>query len=400
MIRSSSPAATGTEYRASFVQNEGMVLFALRGVRAGGLGLLAGLLLACSKEPPTQSLIDASGQATWVVPYTGKGRVVAAGDLVFFPGDFHDVIAVRKNTGVVAWRSRTAIQSPNTIGWGVAVAGDVVVLPDAYLHAFDRSTGALRWTFTGDEGGLPAQAVPVGNSQLVFSGSGNGLVYGIRAADGVEVWRAAPPWNDGYLAMDPTLAGDTLFVGYAGYPGLRGGIAAFHASTGALIWARDFTPLVGPGQAARCLGNVVVDSATVYASTQIGDVIALDRNTGQIRWQRRPTGGGPANTRQLAIVRRVLVAATLEGQWHGLDAATGNLLWSTDGQLGSIMNPLAAHDGLVYAASGVLATIDPADGSTRILLRGNGASLNLFGTPAIDDERVYIGGQSLWAVRK
>ncbi len=57
---------------------------------------------------------------------------------------------------------------------------------------------------------------------------------------------------------------------------------------------------------------------------------------------------------------------------------------------------------MVYAVSSVgnLATVDPADGTTRLVLRGNGASLHLFGTPAIDDERVYIGGQSLWAVRK
>ena len=197
------------------------------------------------------------------------------------------------------------------------MAGDVVVFADVNLYAFDRTSGVLRWAFTGDNSN-PAQSVPVASNGRVFSGSTSGKVFGIRASDGTELWNATAPFGGSFLANDPILAGDTLFVGYAErFPGWRGGLAAFDAASGTLLWVRDFSPLVTIGKLARCLGNAVVDSTRVYAWLERGDVVALDRQTGEILWHRTPTGTDQANWRQMSLARQTLVCCVIRWSFRG-----------------------------------------------------------------------------------
>jgi outer membrane protein assembly factor BamB len=228
-------------------------------------------------------------------------------------------------------------------------------------------------------------------------------VYAIRASDGTEIWNAPPPFAGAFLANNPTIAGDTLIVGYAErFPGIRGGYAAYDANDGRLLWARDLSPLVAAGKLARSLGNAVVDAFNVYGWVEHGDIVALDRQTGQVVWHRAPTGTNETNWRQMSLAKRTLVVASFDGQFEGINPIDGEILWTKAVELGSVLQPTSTDGESVFAiGSGALAAIDPSNGSYRWLLGGNGQSgIALYGTAAFDSQAVYAGGNGLWKVRK
>ena len=93
---------------------------------------------------------------------------------------------------------------------------------------------------------------------------------------------------------------------------------------------------------------------------------------------------------------------------EGLDAATGDTIWTRDLGAGSTSEPFAYDERLVYViASGRLAAVDPTTGAT-VWNDGLGAesiheqSKGLYGPGGIDDEYLYMGGTygRVYAFRK
>jgi outer membrane protein assembly factor BamB len=369
------------------------------------LGVCAGMLSlpGCNGLTPEDPPNGNNNAVLWHVDeYRARGKIAVTSDLVFFPGIAHDVIALRQTTGELVWRSTTPIQSAETVGFGLAVVDNIVVFADVNLFAFDRQSGVQRWVFTGNNSN-PAQSVPVGSNGRVYSGSTTGVVYAIRASEGTEIWNVPSPFTGDFLANNPTIVGDTLIVGYAEkFPGIRGGFAAFAASNGRLLWARDLSPLVPAGKLARSLGNALADASNVYGWVEHGDVVALDRRTGEVIWHRAPTGANETNWRQMSLAKGTLVVASFDGQFEGMDPANGQILWTRAVELGSVLQPTSTDGEFVFAiGSGALAAIDPSNGSYKWLLGGNGQSgYALYGTAAFDSQAVYAGGNGLWKVQK
>jgi outer membrane protein assembly factor BamB len=104
--------------------------------------------------------------------------------------------------------------------WGVAcsplIEGDwVIVQPggrNASVVALDRKTGEKRWSVGGDPSGYSSPvAATLGGVRQIVAVTGKS-VLGIRASDGVELWRY--PWAtkfNGNIAS-PVILGDYVFV--------------------------------------------------------------------------------------------------------------------------------------------------------------------------------------------
>jgi outer membrane protein assembly factor BamB len=278
---------------------------------------------------------------------------------------------------------------------------------DIYLYAFDRATGQRVWVFQGEPESNPANSNPAANDSLVFTGSGGGITWALRAATGDVVWRRPAPLPYPVLAVHPVVSEDLVFIGYT-EPGAgeRGALAALDARTGAVSWLHDFVPYVSSGQDAGCYGNVVVSQTTVYAWIGRGDVIALGRETGALQWHRPATHGLLGRVRRpLALVQGVLVVGSTDGHLEGLDPATGQQLWSRQLSYGSLNEPFVEDGTTVFVTvgGGHVAAIDPTTGATRWSrgLDGRSESLGLWGPGAVDRERVYIGGsEGLFAFKK
>ncbi|MCP4204631.1 MAG: PQQ-binding-like beta-propeller repeat protein [bacterium] len=197
-----------------------------------------------------------------------------------------------------------------------------------------------------------------------------GLLHDWPEAGPTELWRI--PIGEGYSAS--SIVDDRLYTMYAGEEDGKPVEYAvvFDAGTGNEIWKT----LVGDkldtefGNGPRSTPTVVDD--TVYVLGSRGDLAALDAAEGTINWRLDLTetfGGSMPNwgfaTSILVDQGKVIVeGGGPEGKsYSGLDASTGEVLWSTGEARGAGYNsPLAVDMNgerrYVYIAGGQLRCID------------------------------------------
>lgn len=173
-----------------------------------------------------------------------------------------------------------------------------------------------------------------------------------------------------------------------------------------MLWVHDFTHYLTGYQDAGCYGDPVVDATTVYTWFGRGDVLALDRESGALRWRNGDENTPPGTThRPLALARGILVVGSSDGHLEGLVPQTGELLWTHDLESGSITDPIAYDATTVYVApSGMAAAINPLSGEV-LWSDGLGGrkqlSFEVFGPGGVDGHAFYIGGGGgLYAFRK
>jgi outer membrane protein assembly factor BamB len=249
-----STVATGPR---TVVLERRRVLAALAGVAAGGLAV-----------------------AWWETAGPGSGRGTASGRLV---GARHPV--ARPGTGI--WRA--GISSPVRF---LAVAGGIVYAGSERntVYALDAVTGKQVWwratptTFNG-------QLVVAGGA-LVIADPDDGGVAGLDAATGRQLW-SVPSGRTGAGGVLGLVAdGGRVFCGYAAKSGTTGGVTAFSAAAGTLLWTTEFE------QDLDINGGLAAESGTVYAATGYGEVYAYQAADGTRLWRDHGRGlkfGGNAS---------------------------------------------------------------------------------------------------------
>lgn len=341
----------------------------------------------------------------WSFPATSVGRVTLDDSLVFFAGANHELIALEKSSGKLAWRAHTTYTSGVTQGFGTTVAGPVVILADYWLWAYDRRTGAPRWIYDLGAAMAPGYELPATNGTRVFAAGVDGQVAALHPATGAELWRRSSPMPYPEQANGPSVDGDDLYVCYSGhYPGLQGGLVSFNATTGAVQWIHDYTQYVSGNQSAFCTTATIVTESVLFSWFGRGDVVALNRADGTLRWRKPPPVlSQGASRRYSALVDGVLAVGSIPGDLEGLDPADGTRLWRVYFAPASIFWPLAADETTVYPTyGGHIAAIEARNGRVKWVRGFDSKSyLGVDGTPAVDDSTVYAGGDGgLFAIRK
>jgi outer membrane protein assembly factor BamB len=172
---------------------------------------------------------------------------------------------------------------------------------------------------------------------------------------------------------------------------------ALDAATGAIRWTREFPP-EPPNNRGQCYRGVVRADDLVIGVSKDMHLYAMDRLTGELRWTAAPPGGlVPIRT-----IDTILVAGSAEGFLTGFDARTGKQLWRNTANWGSLIDPLAADSQRVYGshAGGVLAAFDLKTGTVLWTL-GTGGEVEFLYAPAVDADRLYIGGTGgFYALKK
>jgi outer membrane protein assembly factor BamB len=336
---------------------------------------------------------------------------------VYFGGFDHELVAVDRATGQLRWRRGTGVGSPVTEGDNVVLAGELAFLPDVDLYAFDRRTGELRWIFspTGAQTGRWGVAT---DGRWVYTGSPEGLIYAVvptptvPASGSVTAWTARQPLPAALdpnadpvaAAFNPVVDGGVLYVGGKrfGNPS-TGGLAAFDAATGRLLWHAEFAP-EHPGQSSGCFGGVGLAPGVVIAAAEDGRVYALDRATGAVQWvaprvhplPSESSAGSYDDTRPVRVVGGVAVVGSTTGVVVGLDAATGRERWRTSSGGGSVIDRLTTDGELAFvgALGGNLLAIDARTGAIRWqtgIVPGEGGEF--WPMPAVDGDRLYVAGK-------
>lgn len=261
---------------------------------------------------------------------------------------------------------------------------------------------------------------PVANADWPQSGgSPSKAIGGVTLGAGTkQVWAAAITGGSprAKLASPPVVAAGKLYV-----IDTQAVVYCFDAKTGKRIWAQSVRASDDTGH-LEFGGGVSIDGDRVYASTGVGDVLALSAADGKTLWSKRP--GGPLRGSPTVSLGNVYVMSQ-DNQLFALNETDGSLLWQESGTIQStgvfgVAAPATAQGSVVAGfSSGELSAYRYENGRA---LWGDALSRTNISTsvstltdidadPVIDRGRVFaigeggrmasyelVTGQRLWEV--
>lgn len=245
----------------------------------------------------------------------------------------------------------------------------------------------------------PARA----NAEWAQAGGAASKSYGHLALAEVptKIWTAkvAGSSNRMRLAASPVVGGGKVFA-----VGTDGAISAFDKTTGARIWSRGDEAMTKDQAPSAFGGGVSFEAGKLYATNGVGEVRALNADTGEELWKVKPAGplrGSPT------IAFGQLFVMTQDNQLISLNTADGALVWDESGsntQSGvfGVAAPAAGQGSIVAGySSGELTAYRYENGRSLwsdALARTNisttvGTITDIDADPIIDSGRVYALGQ-------
>lgn len=132
-----------------------------------------------------------------------------------------------------------------------------------------------------------------------------------------------------------------------------GRIAALDATTGTLLWSKDFAPNMI--DEVSLLGDVIYVGQHVSPSVngdQPATLMALDAHDGATLWG--VAASGLAGNVHVSVDGAIAIAAgdMGDGTIIGAEARTGEVVWSSDANAGVVNRMITAKRGIVYAWEG------------------------------------------------
>lgn len=352
----------------------------------------------------------------------GHSSPVVAGDRVYQfarEGDAEILRALRLDNGEEIWR--WAAETPYTRnpaaffhGKGPrstpVVAGDrVCVLGVAgRLSCLDRHTGTLRWSedFTDrfdrahpDFGASMSPAVVDGRVIAHVGGIERGVLAAFDLGTGDEIWSwsgDAPAYASPVVA---TLEDTRQIVTQS-----RSHVVSLDAATGAELWRMDFTTAYDQNSVTPLvLGDVVILSGLENAVFALGP--ERDPRGHWLLRKRWSNDAVPMYMSSPVVHEGLLLGLTdrRKGQIFGLDAASGELLWSTEGREGDNAALVLAGNRLLVQTTGGEIQIGPASrAGWRPERRWQLADSPTWAHPALVDGVLLVKdktGLSAWSLR-
>jgi eukaryotic-like serine/threonine-protein kinase len=259
--------------------------FAAGGSPTGPLTVADGVVyVATLADTETLHAIDAgSGEERWQQSIA-VGLLSAA---VVADGTVYAVGGTIQGGALLAWQAATgdrlwSLPLHGAVAYTVGVAaGTAFVGADKTVVAVDTTDGTERWSTNVGEW---VMATGTGDEGRVYGTTLDGTLLALDSATGAVRWRFRPGFQ-----LDQLQGWTDAPVEVAGivYAPSSQGIYALDAQTGAARWH------AGLGW----IGGVAVADGTVYATTDVAPLVALDAATGVPLWQVRPSGptvGAPA----------------------------------------------------------------------------------------------------------
>ena len=231
------------------------------------------------------------------------------------------------------------------------------------LAAFDERTGRRIWIRSGLGAISDSPAVAAGR---VYAGTLTGHLIALAAADGSPLWDWTGPANAA-LWSSPVVYRDLVIIGVASpfgdQPLVGGELVALDAQTGRLRWTRCLRAGCAPGDGVW--STAAIDAGGV-AFAGVGNpddgVIAFDPLTGARKWQaslyaddQRDLDVGARPAIVSAGGAELIEVGSDEGTFVALNATDGKVAWSRKLVEGAPVHGLIAspaYDGAnVYSAS-------------------------------------------------
>ncbi len=362
------------------------------------------------EQEDTQAMILSS-------PAWHNNRVYGASCLLDPPDTYGAIFCLDAVTGRQIWSVdkikgeaiKGFFSSPALTGDGRYLVIGQGLHPDSNCHliCIDTEKGQVHWAL---QVSLHIESSPAIDGDTVYVGCGAiedpashkplshpGFVLAVRISDGQERWRfdVADPESS------PVVQDGVLYIG-SGFNGQA--VVALDTETDKpdrLLW-RTPTPYPITG-AITLMGDTVIagggNGDFVYRDPKpAGVVLALDRNSGAIRWQTDL----PDAVLGAVAAGSSLICPVANGQVVALDPATGARQWATSiSGHAPVLAACAVAGQSVYAVSqdGYLSRLDLTSGVLRERQYLNatdrpGAQGLSISSPLVAHERLYVGSET------
>lgn len=310
----------------------------------------------------TVTATSTSGQTLWTADLTppgespdaatGGGLAYGAGHLFVTTG-FGDLVALDPASGKAVWQQRfhAAASGTPTVEGGIVY----LVTKDSNAWAIDAATGKIRWqqNSTQSVAGVPGAAGPALSARFAILPFPSGQLVGVLKPGGAQIWAtviAGARLGQGYAAIgditgDPVVAGDTIYVGNA-----TGGVMALDVNTGDMKWSAP----------EGVMSPVWPAGGSVFLVSDQAKLIRLDAATGERIWAVQLPYYVPVkkakNRRDIfpdygpILAGGRLLVASGDGQILSFDPASGKQVGSVAMAAGAASEPVVA-DGVLYVVT-------------------------------------------------
>jgi outer membrane protein assembly factor BamB len=269
---------------------------------------------------------------------------------------------------------------------GSPIVRDSVVLVGTLqgeLHAIRLSDGeGLGYSML--ESAIVGTPVWDGAFAYAACGLGNESLVCISLRDGQRRWTA----RLGPIESSPLMIGSFLYV-----VTLDGSLVALKKEDATEVWRYDYA---AKESRKPVRSSPASDGEVVIVGTDGGDLFAVERITGRLKWKIQL---GASIFAPLVISNGICFAGTLEGRFAAVDARTGSIRWTYE--TGSrIYAAAAASDNrvIIGSADGTLTALSLESGSMNWKFY---ARSSISSAPLISGEWVYVGSldRMLYALR-
>jgi len=250
----------------------------------------------------------------------------------------------------------------------------------------------ILWVFEGLGSGFSSPSFAHGKIYITGMIESQGYVF-VMDYEGKVLWKVAygPEFVESYEGSrsSVTVAGEMMYL----YSGL-GELICMSSEDGTEIWRKSvFKEMDGKNIVWGVTETVVVNGDLVYCTPggKKNNVVALNRFTGEVVWSCSGEGDLSAYCTPVFFKRgqRELLVTITANHILGIDAQTGELLWSRDqtNRWSVHANTPIYHDGALYCFSGY------GRGGVRLNLSADGSRFKEVWTNETLDNR--IGGAVL-----
>lgn len=207
-------------------------------------------------------------------------RPVIEGEIIYAAGNDGTVLALDKNSGGKIWKEDYEIPFSGGVGYGAGML--MLGTSDGQVLALDADDGARLWTaqVTGE-----VMAPPRTNGAVVVVQSYDGRLLGLDADDGGGLWTYDS--NLPVLTLRGTSAPiiyERLAIAAFG----NGKVLALDINTGAVRWEARVAIAQGRSEIDRIVdidGSMVVVGDILFAVSYQGRLAAIEIRTGRKLWQ-------------------------------------------------------------------------------------------------------------------
>ena len=274
-------------------------------------------------------------------------------DHIYIPLRDASLVALDRETGVIAWTQQIDTMLPPTVG-----AGMVFVLANGALQAFDTSDGSVRWSVPFD-GAVSAPPVSEGGWLVLTTEPGD--VVAFRASDGHLIWRQHVGAPSSHRAA---LGDDIVCVSLN-----DNRLVALALESGQIVWEQKL---------AGTISEPAIAKDRVFVGSSDNFFYAFDQDKGTLEWKWR-NGGDVIGA---ASDGDVVYFASLDNMIRAVNRGNGNQRWTKPTGTRPLFPPVAF--GGIVVLPGLMPAITVFAGEKGAVLGSQAAAGNLVATPLID----------------